>query len=248
MNRGALTVTLRHDNDDVRGEFAFDDLVLGRTVALIRGQVRKDRLDAGLSEFRGAPNQLVPTSGEIHATIRDAGKQIAAEWRTDAGTSGTFFVDRDDSAMHAGTPSTNQTQTWKTEIHKFQLPAFLLQSRDVREVVNLFRTAAQQSRERHEAWLRDYWHGQLPPAALAAIPLPTIEIVEGDAFTLTTDLTGVEDLEFKPNLRAISFYGYKQGAPVVPSHGLQIQITGINGPVPPHTASGVINVHGLDGN
>jgi len=196
MNRGALTVTLRHDNDDVRGEFAFDDLVLGRTVALIRGQVRKDRLDAGLSEFRGAPNQLVPASGEIHATIRDGGKQIAGEWRTDAGTSGTFLVDRDDSGMHTGTPSTNQTQTWKTEIHNFQLPSFVLQSKDLKEIANLFRTVAQQSRERHETWLRDYWHGQPPPVALAAIPLPTVEIVEGDAFTVTTDLTGLDKLDF----------------------------------------------------
>ncbi len=246
-NRGALAVTLRAEDDRISGEFAFDDLVLGRTVALVRGRLRENRMEAELSEFRGAPNQLVPTKGELTAIVRAEGKEIVGNWNTDAGTSGSFFLTRDDCAMR-GSPRVNQPQTWKTEIQNSPISSFVMVSKDLKELGKLFRTAAQQARERHEAWLKEYWHGQPPQAALAAIPLPTVEIVEGEAFTITTDLASLDTLEVKSNLKAISFYSYKQGAPIVPSHGLQLVITGINGTAAPLAASGVINVHGLEGN
>jgi hypothetical protein len=247
-NRGALAVTLRQESGQIRGEFAFDDLVFGRTVALVTGRLVEGRLEAELSDFRGATNQLVPTTGQIVAAVRGDGDEMTGEWRTDAGTAGSFFLERDESKPLSTLPRPNQTQTWKTEIKNSSISSFAVRAKDLRELGKLFRVAAQEARERHERWLNEYWHGQPPQAALAAIPSPTIEIVEGEAFTVTTDLGSLDAHEFNQNLRAISFYSYKQGAATVPSHGLQVIISGINGAAAaPLAVSGLINVHGLEG-
>jgi hypothetical protein len=246
-NRGALAVTLREEHDQLSGELAFDDLVLGRTVAIVKGRLRQNYLDAELSEFRGAPNQLTPTKGRLNATVTEDGGEISGQWSTDAGTSGSFLLRRDE---HVAEPATaaSQPQTWQTEIKNSPIVSFAMPPKDLKELAGLFRTAAEQARKQHQTWLNDYWHGQPPPAAIAAIPLPMIEIVQGEAFTVTTDLAKLDSFEFKLDLKAISFFTYKQGTPIVPTYGLQVIVTGINGRAAPLPASGVINVHGLEGN
>jgi hypothetical protein len=58
-----------------------------------------------------------------------------------------------------------------------------------------------------------------------------------------SDFANFDLARIGPDLKTFCLYSYKQGAPVVPSHGVQVLLTGINGA---GNASGVINVHGLE--
>jgi hypothetical protein len=206
--------------------------------------VQNDSLEGDLSDFRGAPGVLVPSAGHVRGTLRSGGREIEGTWESDAGHRGHFLATKDEPlALSAPTPTPNQPSTWEAEVKHHQIPPFLIKADDLRELARLFDKAAKEARERHERWLAEYWRGQPPPAATAAIPLPTIETTQGEMFTSTTDAMSFDVTRIRSDLNAIGLYSYKQGASV--THGVQVLIIGINGQGDA-LPSAVINVHGLD--
>ncbi len=241
-NRGALTLSLTVNGEEVSGEFALDDSTFGRSVALIKGRVRDGKIEGDLSNFRGTPGQLVPSKGRITGTVRAGEEEIEGEWESDANRKGRFFAVKDQTAVQAPF-TTNQPTIWESEVKNSTIHAFQMPLADLREIVSLFANAAKEARERHETWLNQYWHGQPPPAAITAIPNATVEITQGETFTVMSDFANFDLARIGTDLKTFCLYSYKQGAPVVPSHGVQVLLTGINGA---GNASGVINVHGLE--
>jgi hypothetical protein len=241
-NRGALTLSLTVNNGQISGEFILDDSTFGRSVALIEGSIRDGKIEGELSNFRGAPGQMVPSKGHISGTVRPKEDEIEGEWESDANRRGHFFVLKDATAVQPPLP-TNQPTTWESEVKNSTIAAFQMPLADLKEIVSLFANAAREAREKHGTWLNQYWHGQPPPAAITGIPNATIEITQGETFTVMSDLAAFDPAKIGPDVKTFCLYSYKQGAPVVPSHGVQVLLTGINGT---SNASGIINVHGLE--